>query len=71
VSVEVDPLSGARALAGCPARQPEWFLQGSEPTQVCPSGAFVRGEGREGREVPRRLLEKLFDAWFGDDGDEL
>jgi hypothetical protein len=38
---------------------------------VCPSGAFVRGEGREGREVPRRLLEKLFDAWFGDDGDEL
>jgi hypothetical protein len=64
----VDPLSGARALAGCPAHQPEWFLQGTEPTQVCPAGAFVRDGGRE---VPRRLLEKLFDAWFGDDGDEL
>jgi penicillin-binding protein 1B len=68
VSVEVDPLTGARALAGCPAHQPEWFLQGTEPTRVCPSGAFFDGDGRE---APRRLLEKLFDAWFGDDGDEL
>jgi penicillin-binding protein 1B len=68
VSVEVDPLTGARALSGCPAHQPEWFLQGTEPTRVCPAGAFFDVDRRE---APRRLLEKLFDAWFGDDGDEL
>jgi penicillin-binding protein 1B len=68
VSVEVDPLTGARALAGCPARQAEWFLAGTEPLRVCPPGAFLPEDGSE---VPRRLLEKLFDAWFGDDGGEL
>jgi penicillin-binding protein 1B len=68
VSVAVDPVSGARALAGCPARQAEWFLAGTEPLRVCPPGALFPEDGVE---APRRLLERLFDTWFGDDGGEL
>ena len=37
--VEIDPTSGARALAGCRAHRPEYFLTGTSPRQTCPRGA--------------------------------
>ena len=46
--VEIDPESGARALAGCRQSAPEFFLEGTAPTETCPvggrggSGGFFR-----------------------------
>jgi penicillin-binding protein 1B len=34
--VEIDPTSGARALWGCPEHRPEFFLEGTVPTETCP-----------------------------------
>jgi penicillin-binding protein 1B len=34
--LDIDPTTGARALTGCPRRQPEYFLEGSEPKKTCP-----------------------------------
>jgi penicillin-binding protein 1B len=36
VTVTIDPASGLRARAGCPQRQGEVFLAGTEPTAECP-----------------------------------
>jgi penicillin-binding protein 1B len=36
VTVTIDPASGLRARAGCPQRQDEVFLAGTEPTAECP-----------------------------------
>jgi penicillin-binding protein 1B len=36
VTVTIDPASGLRARAGCPQRQAEVFLVGTEPTAECP-----------------------------------
>jgi len=44
---EIDPATGALALEGCPRRQPEFFLAGTEPRSICPDGGFpffARGE---------------------------
>jgi penicillin-binding protein 1B len=49
--IEIEPSSGARALAGCPERRPEYFLEGTGPTQTCPE----RAPGERG----------LFDRLFG------
>ncbi|MDD5629883.1 MAG: penicillin-binding transpeptidase domain-containing protein, partial [Elusimicrobia bacterium] len=35
VTVSIDPASGQRARAGCPQRQDEVFLAGTEPTEEC------------------------------------
>jgi penicillin-binding protein 1B len=45
--VEIDPESGALALAGCPRREAEYFLEGTEPRVTCPEGGWFaeRGEG--------------------------
>jgi len=37
--IDVDPKSGARALAGCPDRRPEFFLEGTGPEETCPTRA--------------------------------
>ena len=37
--VEIDPLSGARAMRGCPERRSEFFLNGTAPVETCPPGA--------------------------------
>ena len=34
--VEIDPTTGARALSGCPEHRPEYFLEGTVPTETCP-----------------------------------
>jgi len=40
--IEIDPTSGARAMAGCPERRPEYFLEGTAPKLTCPRGATSR-----------------------------
>jgi penicillin-binding protein 1B len=40
--VEIDPESGARALAGCRERRIEYFLEGTTPRQTCPAGVRRR-----------------------------
>lgn len=43
--IEIDPSSGAVALAGCPHREQEYFIEGTEPRATCPEGGWlVRGE---------------------------
>ncbi len=37
--VAIDPHSGALARAGCPESRQEYFLEGTLPTHVCPTGA--------------------------------
>ncbi len=34
--VAIDPTSGARALDGCPRREPTWFVRGTVPSATCP-----------------------------------
>lgn len=72
--VEIDPVSGAVALAGCPRRESEYFLEGTEPRATCPEGGwFGDGEaGARGEEDAKRAgergrggwLDRLFDRWF-------
>jgi penicillin-binding protein 1B len=54
--VAIEPSTGALALAGCPERRDEYFLRGTLPSHVCPTGA-----DREGRRDPvhRRFLRWL------------
>ncbi len=45
--VEIDPTTGARALAGCRERREEYFLEGTVPEETCPArggggGGFFR-----------------------------
>lgn len=56
----IDPESGALALRGCPRREVEPFLAGTEPRETCPAGAVAEREG-DGRESPLfvRFLERL------------
>jgi len=54
--VEIEPATGALALAGCPERRTEYFLPGTLPTEVCPDGA---ADGPE--RIHRRFLEWLRD----------
>ncbi len=37
-SVEIDPMTGERALWGCPRSRPEYFLIGTAPVETCPRG---------------------------------
>ena len=53
--VDIDPLTGARAVWGCPERKRELFLEGTEPTDVCPRGA-VAGADEEGFQRTQRLF---------------
>jgi len=62
VEVDIDPVSGAMALAGCPRRTPEYFLRGTEPDLTCPEWAS-RDRRRPGRQLPS-LLERLFEEWL-------
>ena len=47
-TVEIDPESGAVALDGCPRRQPEYFIEGTEPSATCPGTAEPVVAGEEG-----------------------
>lgn len=43
--IEIDPVTGARALAGCPMREAEYFLEGTGPERTCPQFAPGRRGG--------------------------
>jgi len=77
--VEIDPTSGAVALAGCPRREVEYFLEGTEPRATCPEGGWLvdgsepgdsqsrDADGRGRRESKRGSggwLDRIFDRWF-------
>jgi penicillin-binding protein 1B len=42
VEIDIEPSTGARALAGCPETRPEYFLAGTEPTHICGDGALAQ-----------------------------
>jgi len=68
--LEIDPDTGALALAGCPRRQSEFFLRGTEPVSVCAGpgassldpNASGLDEMREGRKPQdgRSWWDRLF-----------
>ena len=58
VLLEVEPVSGALALPGCPVRRSEYFVSGTEPEQTCPEGSRRPAE-REGGGLWRWFEELL------------
>jgi penicillin-binding protein 1B len=59
VPTSIDPETGALALRGCPRRQTEPFLDGTQPTETCPEGAArAEDEQRDGT-LFGRFLERL------------
>jgi len=81
--VDIDPASGARALAGCPRREATWFVRGTEPEDTCPGfriawpdflgggdddeGVAPREDGRPPRGARRGWLRRFFGRLGGDD----
>jgi penicillin-binding protein 1B len=62
--LEIDPESGAVALAGCPRRRVEYFLEGTEPDATCPVWARHRDEREpDGGGVPG-MIQRLFERWL-------
>ena len=57
--VEIDPATGALALAGCPERRPEFFLEGTLPKQTCPAGKVAGAREDESPAIRRRFFEWL------------
>ncbi|MCR9094545.1 MAG: PBP1A family penicillin-binding protein [bacterium] len=43
--IEIDPVTGARALRGCRERRTEFFLEGTAPEETCPRGGRDGGGG--------------------------
>ena len=41
VTARIDPTSGLRVSAGCPGGMDEIFIQGTEPTEICPESKFA------------------------------
>jgi penicillin-binding protein 1B len=59
VVADIDPVTGARALWGCPDRRRELFLEGTLPEEVCPSGAVAGSEEDGFRRTQERFFEWL------------
>jgi penicillin-binding protein 1B len=59
VVADIDPVTGARALWGCPDRRRELFIEGTLPEQVCPSGAVTGSEQDGFRKTQERFFEWL------------
>jgi penicillin-binding protein 1B len=64
VEVDIDPVSGALALAGCPRRTSEHFLRGTEPETTCPEWASRGREPRRPGEREPTFLKRLFQDWL-------
>ncbi len=62
--IEIDPLTGARSLPGCPRGETEYFLAGTVPQETCPASPFTRRD-RQRRESPG-VIERLFERWLWD-----
>jgi len=59
VELDVDPESGALAAASCPRRRSEYFLEGTEPDEVCDFRGIRRGGRRPGGPA-RGILDWIF-----------
>ena len=59
VVADIDPVTGARALWGCPDRRRELFIEGTLPEEVCPSGAAAGSEKDGFRQTQERFFEWL------------
>jgi penicillin-binding protein 1B len=65
--LEIEPLTGALALGGCPQRRTEFFLRGTEPVETCPQwrGAPMVPQPRDfepaAPEPPQRRRERADD----------
>jgi penicillin-binding protein 1B len=59
--IEIEPETGALALAGCPSRRAEYFLHGTEPVSTCP-GWGERWDPSDPN-APG-ILERMFDSWL-------
>ena len=59
VVADVDPVTGARALWGCPDRRRELFLEGTLPEQVCPSGALTESDQDGFQQTQERFFDWL------------
>ena len=57
--VEIDPLTGARAMPHCPRSQPEYFAVGTVPETTCPPTPW----GGRRRDDPG-VLDRLLDRWL-------
>jgi penicillin-binding protein 1B len=58
-SIEIEPVSGALALAGCPVRRTEFFLEGTEPEQTCPEDPVLEPRRRGKRGLMRWVKDLL------------
>ena len=68
--VDVDPETGAVALADCPRREAVWFVRGTTPRATCPGfddafpgdSGLARGEAAARRAIaaPRTWFRRLF-----------
>jgi membrane carboxypeptidase/penicillin-binding protein len=64
VRLDIDPLTGALALSSCPRSEPEWFLRGAEPVEVCPHDVYVDRNGVRRDAEPSGVIERLFERWL-------
>ena len=58
-SVEIDPVSGALALRGCPERRSEYFLKGTIPETVCPGGKVADADDPGSATTDRSFFDWL------------
>ena len=56
---DVQPSTGWLALADCPEREPEFFLEGTVPRITCPSGEVTDAHGDESPQTRSRFFEWL------------
>jgi len=59
VVADIDPVTGARALWGCPESRRELFIEGTIPQEVCPSGAVTDSDDGGFRRTQERFFEWL------------
>jgi len=64
VELEIEPETGALALAGCPERRREFYLRGTEPAQTCPE--WGRPPRRDGDGGSGGFFDRFFDGLFGE-----
>ena len=57
--IDVDPATGAVALAGCPEQRSEYFLRGTTPQHYCPEGETPRARDDGFRATRREFFDWL------------
>ncbi len=65
VSVEMDPFTGMLATEDCPTHRVTYFLEGTEPTEPCPSPLEEETSSHEEQDHERENLIDRFFRWFG------